>query len=119
MCKLLAVMVNSIIFIAVMFYKISNCTLYMWEIYSILSIIFQSESEIPQSCPTLSDPMDCSPPDSSIHGIFQARVLEWVAIAFSRGIFPTQGSNLGLPRCRQTLLPSKPPGKSNYISIQL
>ena len=36
-----------------------------------------------QSCPTLSDPMDCSPPVSSIHGIFQARVLEWGAIAFS------------------------------------
>ena len=36
-----------------------------------------------QSCPTLSDPMDCSLPGSSIHGIFQARVLEWVAIAFS------------------------------------
>ena len=35
-----------------------------------------------QSCPTLSDPMDCSPPGSSIHGIFQARVLEWGAIAF-------------------------------------
>ena len=34
-----------------------------------------------QSCPTLSDPMDCSPPDSSVHGIFQARVLEWGAIA--------------------------------------
>jgi len=37
-----------------------------------------------QSCPTLSDPMDCSPPGSSIHGLFQARVLEWGAIAFSR-----------------------------------
>ena len=37
-----------------------------------------------QSCPTLSDPMDCSPPGSSIHGIFQATVLEWGAIAFSR-----------------------------------
>ena len=36
-----------------------------------------------QSCPTLSDPMDFSPPGSSVHGIFQARVLEWVAIAFS------------------------------------
>ena len=36
-----------------------------------------------QSCPTLSDPMDCSPPRSSVHGIFQARVLEWGAIAFS------------------------------------
>ena len=42
-----------------------------------------SESEVAQSCPTPSDPMDCSLPGSSIHGIFQARVLEWGAIAFS------------------------------------
>ena len=42
-----------------------------------------SESEVAQSCPTLSDPMDCSLPGSSVHGIFQARVLEWGAIAFS------------------------------------
>ena len=43
----------------------------------------KSESELAQSCPTLSDPMDCSLPGSSIHGIFQARVQEWGAIAFS------------------------------------
>ena len=43
----------------------------------------KSESEVTQSCPTLCDPMDCSLPGSSIHGIFQARVLEWVAISFS------------------------------------
>ena len=43
----------------------------------------KSESEVTQSCPTLHDPMDCSPPGPSVHGIFQARVLEWVAIAFS------------------------------------
>ena len=43
----------------------------------------KSESEVAQSCPTLSDPMDCSPPGSSIHGILQARVLEWVVIVFS------------------------------------
>ena len=43
------------------------------------------ESEVSQSCPTLHDPMDCSLPGSPIHGIFQARVLEWVAISFSRG----------------------------------
>ena len=41
------------------------------------------ESEVAQSCPTLSDSMDCSPPGFSVHGIFQARVLEWGAIAFS------------------------------------
>ena len=43
----------------------------------------KSEREVAQSCLTLSDPMDCSLPGSSIHGIFQARVLEWGAIAFS------------------------------------
>ena len=43
----------------------------------------KSESEVAQSCPTLRDPMDCSLPGSSAHGIFQARVLEWVASAFS------------------------------------
>ena len=46
----------------------------------------KSESEVTQSCPTLSDPMDCSLPGSSVHGIFQARVLEWCAIAFSTHI---------------------------------
>ena len=45
----------------------------------------KKESEVTQSCPTLCDPMDCSLPGSSVRRIFQARVLEWVAIAFSRG----------------------------------
>ena len=53
-----------------------------WGSYSADSPV--SESEVAQSCPTLYDPMDCSLPHSSIHGIFQARVLEWVAISFSR-----------------------------------
>ena len=44
----------------------------------------KSQSEVAKLCLTLSDPMDCSPPGSSIHGIFQARVLEWVSIAFSK-----------------------------------
>ena len=47
----------------------------------------ESESEAAQSCPTLSDPMDCSLPGSSVHGIFQAEVLEWGAIAFSKDLF--------------------------------
>ena len=47
----------------------------------------KSQSEVTQSCPTLSDPMDCSPPGSSVHGIFQASVLKWVAIAFSSDSF--------------------------------
>uniref|UniRef100_A0A4W2HG37 Uncharacterized protein n=1 Tax=Bos indicus x Bos taurus TaxID=30522 RepID=A0A4W2HG37_BOBOX len=48
-----------------------------------LSSEARSEREVAQSCPTLSDPVDCSLPGSSIHGIFQARILEWGAIAFS------------------------------------
>ena len=49
------------------------------------SIKFESESEVGQSCPTLCDPVDCRPPGSCVHGISQARILEWVAISFSRG----------------------------------
>ena len=44
-----------------------------------------THAKSPQLCPTLCDPMDCSPPGSSVHGILQARILEWVAIPFSRG----------------------------------
>ena len=48
-------------------------------------------SEVAQSCPTLCDPMDCSLPGSSVHGIFQAIVLEWIAISFSRGSSQPRG----------------------------
>ena len=54
--------------------------------------------KVTQSCPTL-----CNPMDYIVHGILQARILDWVAILFSRGIFPTQGSNPGLSHCRWTL----------------
>ena len=47
----------------------------------------KSESEVAQSCLTLCDPMDCSLPGSSVHGVFQARVLEWGAIAFSVNMY--------------------------------
>ena len=57
--------------------------------------------KIAQSCLTLCDPMDCSLPGSSVRGILQARILEWVAVPSSRGILPTKGSNPGLPPCRQ------------------
>ena len=54
----------------------------MWVITSAWK---KSESKVIQSCPTLCDPVDCSLPGSSVHGILQARTLEWVAISFSRG----------------------------------
>ena len=53
-----------------------------WSELPFPSPMHESESEVTQSCLTPSDPMDCSPPGSSVHGIFRARVLEWVAIAF-------------------------------------
>ena len=60
-------------------------------------------SEVAQSCPTLCDPMDCSLPGSSIHGIFPAKTTGVGCHFLLQGIFPTQGSNLGLPHCRQML----------------
>ena len=79
----------------------------------------KSEREVAQSCPTLSDPMDSSLPGSSVHGIFQARVVEWGAIAFSallQGMFLTQGSNLGLLHCRQTVYHLSHEGSLSSIS---
>ena len=58
----------------------------------------KSESEVAQLCPTLSDPMDCSPPGSSIHGIFQATVLEWVPLPSPRALHSSLGSS-HLPKC--------------------
>ena len=64
----------------------------------------KSESEAVQTCPTLCDPIDCSPPGSSIHGIFQARALEWVAIAFSNA-WKWQGKVKSLSRVRLLAIP--------------
>ena len=63
---------------------------YAWDLSSLTSVepiplLWKSENEVTQSCPTLWDPMDSSLPGSSIHRIFQARVVEWAAISFSRG----------------------------------
>ena len=77
----------------------------------------KSESEVAQLCPTLCDPMDCSLSGSSVHGIFQARVLEWVAISFSRGSFQPRS-----PALWADALPSEPlvraltfPGKNHLF----
>ena len=60
----------------------------------------KSESEVAQSCLILSDPMDCSLPGSSIHGIFQAGVLEWGAIAFSGSLFTNKILNYKILTCK-------------------
>ena len=68
-----------------------------WSGLPFPSPMHETESEVAQSCPTLHDPMDCSLPGSSIHGIVQARVLEWVAIAFSDRPcrYPHESNELG------------------------
>ena len=97
---------------------------------------------VTQSCPTLCKPIDCSPPGSSVHGSFQARILKWVAISSSRddfvdcpwnslgrnigvgchslcqGIFPTQGLNSGLLHCRQVKKPSCNAGDTGSILVK-
>ena len=71
-----------------------------------------------QSCPTLCDHLDCSPPCSSVHRISQAEIVEWVAISFSRGVFPTQGLNLCLLCLLHWQLGSSPlalPGMPEFL----
>ena len=82
-------------------------------------------SEVTQSCPTRCDPMDCSPPGSSIHGILQAKILEWVVISFP-GIFLTKGLNshlLHLLHWRQILYHlGSPPlflSKTNFLTDKM
>ena len=73
----------------------------------------KSESEVAQSCPTLSDPMDCSLPGSSVHGIFQARVLEWGAIAFTiKKENIRHGNSLGVQWLRIRTFPTEDMGLS-------
>ena len=93
----------------------------------------KSESEVAQSRPTLCDPMDCSPPGSSVHGTFQARVLEWGAIAFSRAysrcakfsspmacriIVPRSGIEPASPELQGGLLTTGPLGKCPIIVFE-
>ena len=76
----------------------------------------ESECEVTQWCLTFCNPMDCSLPGSSVHGIFQARVLEWVAISFSRDL-PDPGMEPRSPTLQADTLPSEPLGKPQGVSI--
>ena len=71
-------------------------------------------AKLTQSCPALCDHIDCSLPRSSVHGILQARILEWVTLLLLQGIFPTQGSNLHLLCLLHWQAGSLPPGKSPH-----
>ena len=71
---------------------------------------------VAQLCLTLFDLMDYIPPGSSVNGILQARILEWVAISLLQGIFLTQALNPGIPALQADSLPSGPPGKPRIIN---
>ena len=81
----------------------------------------KSESEVTQSCPTLCDPVDCSLPGFSIHGILQARILEWVTTSFSRGFSPPRGgtSVSCIGGRRFTLWATREDHRANVISIKI
>ena len=70
--------------------------------------------EVAQSCPTLCDPMDCSPPGSSVHGILQARILEWLPFS-SPGDLPKPGIEPGSRALQADSLPSEPPRKPVHV----
>ena len=82
--------------------------------YRVFSDHSESESEVTQLCQILCDPMNCSPPGSSVHGILQARILEWIAISFSRDL-PDPGIEPRSPALREDALTSEPPGKWDGI----
>ena len=70
----------------------NNCNL--WLESQLVNTIVVIVVLVAQSCPTLCNPMDCSPPGSSVHGILQTRIMEWVAIPFSRGFSQPRGQTL-------------------------
>ena len=72
---------------------------------------------VAQLCPILCDPMDCSPPGSSVHGDSPGKNTGADCHALIQGAFPTQGSNQGLPHCRWMFLPFEPPGKPPHKII--
>ena len=91
-------------------FRMSGCTVLSFPLGNKYEVKW---SEVAQSCPTLCDPVDCSPPGSSVHGVLQARILEWTASSF----FPTQGSNPGFPHKQADPLISEPPGNKHKLLL--
>ncbi len=97
-----------------------SCTgrwvLYCWATSASHTYSCKEFSSFSQSCLTLCDPMDCSPPGSSVHGIHQARILKWVAISYSR-VSSLPGIESRSPRLQADSLPSEPPGKPRNTRV--
>ena len=78
----------------------------------------RKKRKVVQPCPTLCDPVDCTPPGSSVHGILQARILEWIAISFSRDL-PNPGIKPWSPALQADALSSEPPGKPPEAEVDV
>ena len=89
-----------------------GCFVYFFD------VAMKSESVSYSTCRTLSDHMDCSAPDSSVHGILQARILEWVATPFSRGSSPPRDQTWS-PALQADSLPCEAPGKPEVAVSQM
>ena len=99
-------------------FKSNESVTFQWhEVYffSIFSC-YESEIEVTQSCPNLCNPIDCSLPGSSVHGIFQTRVLSGLPFS-SPGDLPNPGTNLDLLHCRQTLHGLSHQGSPNSLFL--
>ena len=89
-----------------------------WGLQNIVET-WATEVKVSQSCPTLGDPMDCSWPGPSVHGMLQARILEWVAIPLSKGSSQSRDRTQRSPALYADSLPSEPPGtRLRQISLR-
>ena len=83
-----------------------------------VKLVLQVKVLVFQSCPTLCNPMDYSLPGSSVYGILQARILEWVAVLFSKGSSHSRDIEPGSPALQADSLPSEPPGKLQKLLLK-
>ena len=88
-----------------------------WDSCSKVNLMQGAICAVARLCPTLCNPMDCSPPGSSVHVILQARILDWVAMPSFRGSLPNPGIKPRSPALQVDSLPSEPPGKPNNIGV--
>ena len=90
--------------------------LYPWTSFLLLTLCVYS---VAQSCPTHCDPLDCSPPGSSVHGVFQARILEWVVFSFSMGSSQPRGRTHVTPSPALAIrfFTAAPPGKLSLLTL--
>ena len=117
-CKKVAQMINLTLFLFPIF-SLFEAVIISYEEnqeHNVVNQLREKESGLAQSCPTLCDLVDCSLPRYSIHGIFQAIVLEWAAISFSRDL-PDPGMEPGSPALQTDALPSEPSGKSTKLQL--